>query len=156
MSHDSKDKAGIVSEVAAYLTVRNADKALAFYKQAFGAEEMFRLTEPSGKVGHAEFRIGGTLMQIADEYPDFGALSPVSVGGCPVKFTIEVDDVEAAVAKAVAAGAQVTRKIEKQFYGYLTGMIADPFGYSWFLQQNVDHLSAEEMQARWSDVFKEG
>lgn len=72
MSDDSKNI------VAAYLTVKDADKALAFYKAAFGAEEIFRLVEPSGKVGHAEFRIGNTLMQIADEYPDFGALSPVS------------------------------------------------------------------------------
>lgn len=149
MSDDSKNI------VAAYLTVKDADKALAFYKAAFGAEEIFRLVEPSGKVGHAEFRIGNTLMQIADEYPDFGALSPVSVGGCSVKFTIEVADAAAAMERAVAAGAQVSRKLEKQFYGYLAGMVADPFGYHWFLQQDVDHLSAEEMQARWSDVFKE-
>jgi len=149
MSDDS------TNSVAAYLTVKDADKALAFYKAAFGAEEIFRLVEPSGKVGHAEFRIGNTLLQIADEYPDFGALSPVSVGGCPVKFTIEVEDAVAAMDRAVAAGAQVSRKLEKQFYGYLSGMVADPFGYHWFLQQDVDHLSAKEMQARWSDVFKE-
>lgn len=156
MSDDSKNKGGAVKLVSTYLTVKDAKKALAFYQKAFGAQEAFRLEGPDGVIGHAEFMIGDTLLQIADEYPDFGALSPVTIGGCPVKFTIEVEDAHAAFNQAVAAGCQSMRSVEKQFYGYLSGLVADPFGYSWFLQQKVEDLSADEMQARWKAVFEEG
>ncbi|WP_262692007.1 VOC family protein [Kordiimonas aestuarii] len=153
MSQNSTAKAASMNAVSAYLIVKDAKKALAFYEKAFAAEEQFRLVDPNGVVGHAEFKIGNTLLQLADEHPDFGALSPVSIGGCPVKFTVEVDDVEAAFQRAVDAGAEPMRKIEKQFYGYLSCMVADPFGYSWLLQQNVDHLTGEEMQGRWAATF---
>ncbi len=156
MSDDSKNKGGAVKLVSTYLTVKDAKKALAFYQKAFGAREVFRLEGPDGVIGHAEFMIGDTLLQIADEYPDFGALSPVTIGGCPVKFSVEVEDAQAAFDRAVAAGCQSMRGVEKQFYGYLSGLVADPFGYSWFLQQKVEDLSAEEMQVRWKAVFEEG
>lgn len=166
MSDDSKNQSGkngaekngggAASLVSPYLTVKDAKKALAFYEEAFGAREMFRLEGPDGVIGHAEFMIGNTLLQVADEYPDFGALSPVSIGGCPVKFSVEVEDAQAAFDRAIAAGCQSMRAVEKQFYGYLSGLVADPFGYSWFLQQKVEDLSAEEMQARWKAVFEEG
>src|SRR5215213_6947417 len=88
-----------------YLTIKDAIAALAVYREAFGAEEQFRLTAPDGKIGHAEIRIGGSTLMLSDEWPDFGALSPPTIGGSPVKLHLYVDDADAVVARAVAAGA---------------------------------------------------
>lgn len=139
-----------------YLIVKDAAAALAFYARAFGATEDFRLTEPSGKVGHAEIRIAGALVMLADEYPDFGALAPPSVGGCPVKLHLYVPDVDAAVARAVAAGATVLRAVKLEFFGDRTGTLADPFGYSWQLASRVETVSPAEMQRRWDKALAGG
>jgi PhnB protein len=141
--------------LAPYLVAKNCDKAIAFYKAAFGATEDFRLVEPSGKVGHAELRIQGALVMLADEYPDFGALSPASVGGCPVKFLLYVDDADKAVARAVAAGATIVRQLRNEFYGDRVATIADPFGYSWQIASRVEDISPAEMQARWDRMMKQ-
>ncbi|MCG8441962.1 MAG: VOC family protein [Caulobacterales bacterium] len=127
---------------------------MAFYAAAFGAEEAFRLANPNGSIAHAEFAIGGTRVMIADEHPDFGALSPQAIGGSPVKLHIAVDDAAAALARAEAAGATVVRPVTEEFYGERTAMVADPFGYSWFLAEKTEEVSPEEMQARWSAVME--
>jgi PhnB protein len=139
-----------------HLVARNCAKAIEFYKAAFDAKEEFRLVEPSGKVGHAELRIHGALVMLADEYPDFGALSPASVGGCPVKLHLYVPDVDAAVARAVAAGATLVREVRNEFYGDRTGTIADPFGYSWQIATRIEEVSPVEMQARWTRALQDG
>ena len=138
----------------AYIGVKNADAAIKFYKKAFGAKEMFRLTEPSGKVGHSEISIGSSMMMIADEYPDFGCLSPQSIGGSPVQFHLYVKNADAAVKKALAAGATLVRPVADQFYGDRSGTIADPFGYKWMISHLVEKVSPKEMQKRWSQMFK--
>src|SRR4051812_38032073 len=112
--------------LTSYLIVKNTPAAIAFYTAAFGAKELFRLVEPSGKVGHAEVELAGTTLALADEYPDFGALSPISVGGSPVSMHLYVDDVDAVVAKAEKAGATLLRPIVDEFYGDRVGMITDP------------------------------
>jgi PhnB protein len=135
--------------VTPYLTVRNAVDALAFWTEAFGAKEVFRLVGPDGRIGHAEIRIGDSLVMVSDEYPDFGALGPASLGGSPVKFHLYVPDADAATARAVAAGASLLRPVETQPWGIRSGMVADPFGHSWFIATQVEDVTPTEMQRRW-------
>src|SRR5689334_8331698 len=103
------------STLSPYLVVRDANQAIAFYKKALGAEELFRLCEPSGKIGHAELAVGGARFMIADEYPDFGALSPVSIGGTPVSMHLYVDNVDAVTERAAQLGATVLRPPKDEF-----------------------------------------
>lgn len=144
------------SPLVPYLVVANCAKAIGFYTSAFGATEEFRLVEPSGKIGHAEIRIEGALIMLADEYPDFGALSPSSVGGCPVKLQLYVRDADASVARAVKAGATLVRQLKNEFYGDRTAMLADPFGYSWQIASRIENVSPAEMQARWNSMMQPG
>ncbi len=137
------------SPLVPMLGLKNCAKAIAFYKEAFGATEDFRLAEASGKVGHAELRIGGALVSLSDEYPDYGCLSPVSIGGTPVKFQLYVPDVDAAVERALQAGASLVRPLRNEFYGDRTATVADPFGYSWQLASRIETVAPSEMQARW-------
>jgi PhnB protein len=145
-----------VQTVTAYFTVKNASEAIDFYKRAFGAEELFRLTDDQGRIGHAEIRIGNSLMMLSDEHPDFGAISPPTLGGSPVRFHIQVEDSDAAVARAVEAGATVLRPLEDQFYGMRSGMVADPFGHMWFIAAPVEDVPADEMQRRYSQALQDG
>jgi PhnB protein len=141
---------GIVSP---YIAVRDAAAAIEFYVTAFDATELFRLVDPvSGKIGHAELAIGKGVLMISDEYPDFGALSPDSIGGTPVKLHIDVTDAARVVQSASAAGGTVLRKLEQQFYGCKQALIADPFGYSWFVSQKIEDVPPSLMQERWDEV----
>jgi PhnB protein len=136
-----------------YIAVRGAADAIAFYTKAFGAHELFRLVDPaSGKIGHAELRVGKGLLMVSDEYPDFGALSPDSLGGSATKLHLDVEDAEAVFQSAKAAGATVLRKLELQFYGCKQGLVADPFGHSWFISQKMEEVAPAEMQKRWNDM----
>ena len=135
------------------LTLKNASAAIAFYKEAFGATEELRLAEPSGKVGHAELRIGGALVALADEYPDYGCLSPATIGASPVSFHLYVPDVYAAVARAVTACATLVRPLRNEFYGDRTATVADPFGYRWQLSSRIEDVSPGEMQARFERLM---
>ncbi|MFN4014640.1 MAG: VOC family protein [Reyranella sp.] len=140
----------------AHMTVHDARTAIDFYAKAFGAVELFRLVEPAGRVGHAEIRIGDTVLMMNDEYPDFGARSPGAIGGSPVAFHIVVPDADAAVERAVAAGATLVRPVQDQFYGDRSGMVACPFGYRWFLAAPKEVVSPEEMQKRWTKMLESG
>ncbi|PTX02785.1 VOC family protein [Pararhodobacter aggregans] len=135
-----------------YLVCRNAASALAFYQAAFGAEEIFRMTDPAdGRIGHAELRIAGALVMIADEYPDFGAISPDTLGGTAVTLHLATEDADAATARAEAAGALVLRPPATQSFGERSAVLLDPYGHRWMLSQNVEALTPEEMQRRWSE-----
>jgi PhnB protein len=136
-----------------YLTVKGAAAAIAFYEQAFGGKEIFRLVGPDGKIGHAEIALGTSRIMLSEEYPDFGALSPHTVGGCPMKMHLAVADAEAAVAQALKAGATLIRPVKVEFYGEKTGMVTDPFGFSWFLAEQVEEVTPEEMQRRWDAMM---
>lgn len=136
--------------VTAHLTARDAARAIEFYIRAFGAQELFRLVEPSGKVGHAELLVGASRIMICDEYPDFGALSPAAIGGSPIKLLLYVDDADAVMRQAVAAGATELRPVKPQFYGDRSGMVLDPFGFSWSIATPVEDVSPAEMQRRFS------
>jgi PhnB protein len=136
-----------------YLAVKGAQAAIDFYVQALGARVEFRLIDPSdGRIGHAELLFGATRVFIADEYPDFGAVGPETIGGSPVKFHLDVADADAFVANAVRHGATILRAVKLEFHGDRTGLIADPFGYSWFIGSRAEEVSAEEMQRRWDTM----
>jgi PhnB protein len=140
----------------AHATVHDAKAAIAFYIKAFGAVELFRLVEPAGRVGHAEIQIGDSVLMLNDEYPDFGAKSPASVGGSPVAFHIQVPDADAAVARALKAGATAVRPVQDEFYGDRMGMVACPFGYRWALSTPKENVSPAEMQKRWTRMLEGG
>ncbi len=137
--------------VTPHFTVSRGHEALDFYASAFGAKITYKLVDPSDRrLGHAEIVIGTTRMMLNDEYPDFGALSPDSFGGSPVQFAITVIDADAAMARAVAAGATVLRPVALQAHGDRMGVVTDPFGHRWSLVQEVESVSADEMQRRWN------
>jgi PhnB protein len=139
--------------ITPYLIAKGAEDAIAFYAAAFGAVENYRLIDPqSGKIGHADLAIGGASFMLADEHPDFGAFSPATLGGTPVKLHLEVSDPDAAVARAERAGATVLRPVQDQMHGQRSGMIVDPFGHQWFIGTQVAEVSPEEMQARYDDA----
>jgi PhnB protein len=139
--------------ITPYLIVKGADQAIAFYREAFGAEERFRLTDPdTGLIGHADLAVGGATLMLADEAPDFGALSPATIGGTAVKLHISVADADQTVARAERAGATVLRPVQDQFHGERAGMIADPFGHQWFVGTPTRSVPPEEMQERYDDV----
>src|SRR5882757_4023653 len=141
----------------AHMTVHDAKAAITFYAKAFGAVEVFRLVEPaSGRVGHAEIRIGDSILMLNDEYPDFGAKSPAATGGSPVAFHIHVADADKAVDRAIKAGATLVRPVQDQFYGDRAGMVACPFGYRWFLAAPKEVVSPAEMQKRWNEMLAAG
>ncbi len=137
---------------APYLTLKDTARALDFYKKAFGAIETFRMAEPSGKIGHAQITIGGSSIMLADEYPDYGAISPETLGGSPVKMHLYVDDVDAVFQQAVASGAKIVRPVEDQFYGDRSGQLTDPFGYTWTVATPQQNLSQEEIQRRFTEM----
>ena len=131
-----------------YLIVNGAARAIDFYRRAFGAVELLRMEEPDGRVGHAELRIGDSTVMLADEYPEIGARTPQTIGGTPVSLVLYVEDVDATVARAVAAGAKLTRPVADQFYGDRTGGLTDPFGHVWYVATHVEDVSPEEMERR--------
>ena len=136
-----------------YIIVKNAKAAIAFYENVFGAKEEYRLAGPDGQIGHAELVIGAGRLMLADENAAFGALSPASIGGTPVKLHLYVSNVDATMARAEKEGATVLRPAQDQFYGDRSGMIADPFGHQWFLGTRKETLSADEMRQRYADSF---
>jgi PhnB protein len=134
--------------VTPYLILSGAGDAIAFYKKALGAEEVMRLADPGGKVHHAEISIGDSRVMLADEHPEIQALSPKSVGGSPVSIHLYVEDVDAAVERAVVAGAKLVRPVADQFYGDRVGGIEDPFGYRWFIATHKEDLTMDEIRRR--------
>jgi PhnB protein len=134
--------------VTPYLIVKGAAEAIAWYARAFGAEERFRMMEPDGRVGHAELKLGDSIVMLADEFPERDIRGPRSVGGTPVSFCLYVEDVDATVERAVREGATLTRPVADQFYGDRTGGVTDPWGHSWFVMTHVEDVSPEELRRR--------
>ncbi len=135
-----------VRSMSLYICVANANAAIDFYREAFGAKELWRLVEPNGKIGHAEVQIGNTSFMLSDEYPDYNTLSPETIGGSSVKLHLDVADVDAFAERAIKAGATLVRPIADQFYGDRSGQLADPFGYTWIVSTHIKDVPVEEMQ----------
>ena len=134
--------------VSPYLIVDGAASALAFYKRAFGAKELMQHADPSGRIGHAEIRIGDSVIMLADEHVEINARSPKTVGGTPVILHVYVKDVDAVARQALAAGAKVVRPVQDQFYGDRSGTLEDPFGHQWHVSTHVEDVSPAELRRR--------
>jgi PhnB protein len=141
--------------VSPYLIVDGATRALDFYKQAFGATELFRHVAPDGRIGHAEVRIGDTVIMLADVHPEVGAQGPAHYGGSPVSLHVYLEDVDAVARRAVAAGAKVKRPVADQFYGDRLGTLEDPFGHTWHVSTHIEDVSAAELGRRAAEAAKE-
>ena len=131
-----------------YLCVHDGKGALDFYQRAFGAKETMRMTQPDGRIGHAEFRIGDAVIMLADEFSEMEFRSPKTLGGSPVNLLVYVPDVDAFVKQAEAAGATVQRPPADQFYGDRMATLTDPYGHGWSFATHVEDVSAEEMERR--------
>jgi PhnB protein len=142
--------------VTPYLSIRGAAQALEFYKKAFGAKEIMRMPGPDGKLGHAEIRIGGSRIMLADEYPQMNILSPQARGGTTVSLYLYVGNADATVERAVAAGAKLLRPVADQFYGDRTGTIEDPFGHMWHVGTHKEDLSKAELRKRAEKAMAAG
>ncbi|MFL5349510.1 MAG: VOC family protein [Hyalangium sp.] len=142
--------------VTPYLIVKGAARALDFYKKAFNATELYRMEGPGGTVGHAEFKIGNSIIMISDESPQMGAKSPETLGGSPAGFCIYVENVDALFKQAISAGAKEERPLKDQFYGDRSGMVRDPFGHQWTLATHVEDVAPEEMKRRMDAAMKQG
>jgi PhnB protein len=143
-----------IHEVYAYLRVHSTAEAIDFYSRAFDAKEIFRLTEPSGRIGHAEVRIGAATVMLSDEYPEHNIRGPRSLGGTTFSMHLHVADVDKAFEQAVGAGASVVRPLQNQFYGERSGTLRDPFGHEWLLGGHLESLTPEEMQRRYTAMFQ--
>jgi PhnB protein len=141
--------------VTPYLTCADASRALDFYKEVFGATELMRLAETDGKVGHAEFQIGNTRLMLSDEYPEFDARGPLSLGGTSFGIHILVDDADAVFNKAIAAGATQLKPVKDEFYGERSGKVRDPFGHIWYISSTIENLSDEEVTRRFEESSKQ-
>ena len=140
--------------VTPYLRCRNAGEAIEFYKKAFGAEELVRMTRPDGTgVMHAAIRIGDSAIMISDEYPEWGAPSPLTLKGTCVTMQVYVADADAVHAKAVAAGAKATMPMTDMFWGDRCGKVVDPYGHDWSISTRKEMVSDEEMKKRAAAFF---
>ncbi len=143
-----------VHDLFPYLTVRNTAEAIAFYLRAFGAEEKLRLTEPSGRIGHAEIEIGGHVVMMSDEFPEYGVRAPGPAEKCPMILHLHVDDADQVIRQAIEAGATMVRPPADEFYGERSGRIRDPFGHEWLIGHAIEEVSPAEMQRRYKALFR--
>ena len=134
--------------VTPYLIIKGAADAIEFYKQAFGATELFRFPAPDGKIGHAEIKIGDSPIMLADEFAEMGYKGPQALGGSPVSLMIYLEDVDGVFNRAVEAGASVKEAVQDKFYGDRTGTLTDPFGHVWHVATHKEDISMEEMEQR--------
>jgi PhnB protein len=143
-------------ELFAYIAVTNTADAMAFYASVFGASEKFRLTEPSGRIGHAEMDFGGPTLMISDEFPEYGIKAPQPGAPAAVSLHLHVENCDEVIARAVQAGATLERAAQDQFYGERSGSFHDPFGHRWLVGHSIEEVSPEEMQRRYTRLMNSG
>lgn len=136
-----------------YLRVADAEAAIAYYVEVFGAVEMRRLTEPGGRIGHAELMFGQTTVMLSDEFPEMGIVGPGTIGRTSVSMHLHVDDCDAVLARGEQAGGSIVRPAQDQFYGERSGTLRDPFGHEWNVGHQIEDVSTEEMQRRYDAMF---
>jgi len=142
-------------QLSPYITVSNATAALEFYQKAFGATVRMCMKDPGGRVGHAEVNIGHGLLMLSDPYEGHTP-SPDKLGGTTATLALYVEDVDATVARAVAAGAKVVMAVDDRFYGDRSGRILDPFGHMWNIATHIEDVSPEEMDRRMAALSQCG
>lgn len=138
-----------------YLVIKDAAKAIDYYKKVFGATEVVRMPGPGGKVGHAELQIGNSRLMLADENPSMGQghASATTLGSSPVSLYLYLPNVDEVVKRAVAEGATILKPVQDQFYGDRSGFIQDPFGHLWGIATHVEDVSPEEMKERMKKLM---
>jgi PhnB protein len=144
------------NSVTPYLIVRDAAKAIDYYKKVFGATETVRMPGPDGKIGHAELKIGNSHIMLADENPSMGAghTGPATVGGSPVSLYVYLPEVDEVVKRATAEGAKLLKPVQDQFYGDRSGFIQDPFGHLWGVATHIEDVSPKDMQERLKKMMQ--
>jgi PhnB protein len=142
-------------QLCAYLHVHDAARAIAFYTNVFGARERFRLNGPGERIGHAELDFGSTTLMLADEFPEFGVRGPLAIGGTSVTIHLVVEDADAVIARAAAAGATIEREPKDEFYGERSGSIRDPFGHRWNISHPIEQVTPGEMQRRYDRLLEQ-
>lgn len=143
----------MIHEAFAYLCVSDTAAAIDFYRNAFGSEEIFRLTEPSGRIGHAEVKLGPVILMLCDEFPECGIRAASTLGATPVSIHLHVDNADAATERAIAAGATLERPPRDEFYGERSAVVRDPFGHRWLIGHSIEEVTPEEMQRRYTALF---
>jgi PhnB protein len=141
------------STITPYLAVENAKEAIEFYKRAFGAKERGRMLGPDGKIAHAEIEVGDSLIMLSDPFPQASTKPPKELGGISGSLFVYSEDVDAAVQKAVDAGATVTMPVEDMFWGDRFGSIQDPFGHQWSIATHKEDLTPEEIAERGREAM---
>lgn len=144
-----------IHETFPYLRVKDAARAIDWYKTAFGVREKFRLAEPSGRIGHCELEFGDATVMLSEEYPEFGILGPQSIGGTSMSIHLHVDDCDSALARAVELGGTLVRPASDAFYGERSGTVRDPFGHEWMIGHSIEEVTPEEMQRRYTELMNE-
>lgn len=142
-----------IHEMFPYLCVSDANAAIDFYKAAFEVTEKFRLTEPSGRIGHAELDFDGMTLMLCDEFPEYGIRSATAIGATSVTIHLHVDDADKMIKQAVRAGATIEREPSDAFYGERGGVVIDPFGHRWLIGHSIENVTPEEMQRRYTKML---
>lgn len=145
-----------IKELFPYLCVRETAKAITFYQEAFGAKEKFRLTDPSGRIGHAEVDFGSGCLMLSDEFPEYGILARKSTDPVSFQLHIHVDNADEFIARALKLGAEIVHETKDQFYGERSGTIRDPFGLQWNIGHQLEELTPKQMQERYEAMMKSG
>ena len=143
-----------IHEMFPYLCVSDANAAIDFYVKVFGVTEKFRLTEPSGRIGHAELDFNGMTLMLSDEFPEFGMKGPTTIGAPPVTIHLHVDNADELIRRAAGFGATVEREPKDQFYGERSGCIRDPFGHRWLIGHSIEEVAPQEMQRRYTKMLE--
>jgi PhnB protein len=139
--------------VTPYLVIKGAAQAIDFYTKAFGAIELTRLQTPDGRVAHAEIKIGDSPLMLCDEWPEWNALAPQTIGGSAVSIMLYLEDVDAVVDRAVEAGATLLMPVADQFWGDRMGTVGDPFGHKWSIATHVEDVAPDEVARRAREMF---
>ena len=136
------------NSITPYLVIKGAADAIEYYKHVFGATEVMRMAQADGRIGHAELKIGNSHIMLADEFPEMDHRGPLSLGSSPVSILLYVEDVDAIVNRAVAAGAKILKPVQDQFFGDRSGFIQDPFGHLWGVATHIEDVSPQEIEER--------
>lgn len=145
-----------VPHVCPYLSVSDGAAAIEYYKKAFGATELYRLTEPDGRIVHAEIKIGNSIVMLAGENPAWGNISPKTLGGTTVRIALAAENVDEVWKRALDVGGNGLIPPADQFYGERSARIEDPFGHQWLVSTHIEDVSPEEMKRRMEKMMKQG
>ena len=140
--------------ITPYLIIKGAADAIEYYKKVFGATELMRMPQPDGRVGHAELKIGDSVIMLADEFPEMQVFSPASLGNTPVGLLLYVENADAIFDKAISLGGKVNKPMADQFYGDRNGTLEDPFGHKWTIATHKEDVTPEEMTQRMAAAKK--